>query len=114
MPYKDKEKQKTFQAAHYQANKTLCAERKRTTRKKYRDYGNGIKTNKPCADCGQSYHFSQMQFDHVKGDKIDGISVLVRCRNLQAIKDEIEKCELVCANCHALRTWNRLHITKPK
>jgi hypothetical protein len=48
-----------------------------------------------------------MDFDHVRGVKVTHISQLVQ-GNLQKIKDELEKCELVCSNCHRERTHQRI------
>jgi hypothetical protein len=48
-----------------------------------------------------------MQFDHVKGKKI-GISRAVNYGySINNIMKEISKCEIVCANCHAIRTFTR-------
>jgi hypothetical protein len=61
----------------------------------------------PCVDCGLYFHYSQMQFDHRPGeDKKREVSRLTGRRTIWA---EIAKCDLVCANCHALRTWKRQH-----
>lgn len=63
---------------------------------------------KPCMDCGGSFIAFAMDFDHVRGEKIADISyMVVRRRPLAVIKEEIAKCELVCATCHRIRTWNR-------
>jgi hypothetical protein len=49
-----------------------------------------------------------MQWDHLPGRlKLGNISTDFRGRSRQDILDEIAKCELVCANCHALRTAER-------
>jgi hypothetical protein len=49
-----------------------------------------------------------MDFDHVSGDKIDDICNLRRkTANWWKILEEIEKCDLVCANCHRARTHYR-------
>jgi hypothetical protein len=46
-----------------------------------------------------------MHFDHLDGDmKSAGISQL---RTIAMIDEEVKKCELVCANCHAERTHKR-------
>lgn len=67
------------------------------------------KESHPCTDCRGFFQACQMQFDHLPGhEKVANISKLVGKRSLDAIKEEIAKCELVCANCHALRTFNRL------
>lgn len=66
--------------------------------------------NAPCADCGQVFHFAAMQWDHLPGtEKINEVSNLVGNGRTRQFLAEIAKCELVCANCHAVRTYNRLH-----
>lgn len=64
----------------------------------------------PCCDCGQRYPAPVMEFDHVpeRGPKAFGIS---RARTgavtVEAARAELAKCDLVCANCHRLRTMQR-------
>jgi hypothetical protein len=58
----------------------------------------------PCKDCGKKYPFYVMDFDHVRGKKSFGIGSNVRCR-VGILLKEIEKCEVVCANCHRIRTY---------
>jgi hypothetical protein len=48
-----------------------------------------------------------MQFDHINDDKIAGVTAILRANGIKAALTEIAKCELVCANCHALRTQKR-------
>jgi len=60
----------------------------------------------PCTDCGKCYPPYVMQFDHVRGVKVRAVS-LMNDWALQRLMDEIAKCELVCANCHAERTDSR-------
>lgn len=60
----------------------------------------------PCMDCDVSYPYYVMQFDHVRGTKVAMVSRMVSQpskHNLTALVEEIHKCEVVCANCHALR-----------
>lgn len=62
----------------------------------------------PCADCGQRFHFSAMQWDHRPGtDKKFQLS-RAHHRPDEEIEAELAKCDLVCANCHAVRTWTRM------
>ncbi len=61
----------------------------------------------PCTDCRQKFKPWQMQFDHVRGKKVDAIAEIVRRGNIKQLKAELPKCELVCANCHADRTYKR-------
>lgn len=67
-----------------------------------------LKQGKPCTDCGVSFHPVAMQWDHIGTDKlIDVAAAVVKGWGKQKILAEIAKCELVCANCHAIRTWKR-------
>ena len=59
----------------------------------------------PCTDCGGNFHPEAMQFDHT-GEKFAGISDMLTY-GIDRILAEISKCELVCANCHAVRTFIR-------
>ena len=69
----------------------------------------GLKDLKPCADCGGTYASEVMQWDHLPGFvKTANVSDLVRRGNRARVLEEIAKCELVCANCHATRTVRRL------
>ena len=110
MPY-SKEKQREYAKAHYYANREAYLARSRTANAKRRDevtaYVRDLKSSTPCADCEVQYHFAVMQFDHL-GDKKADIAKVVRIWSLDQIKAEIAKCEIVCANCHQMRTWNRL------
>jgi hypothetical protein len=62
--------------------------------------------SKPCADCGVSYPPYVMDFDHREG-KSFSISQAWRMRSRGEVLSEIEKCDVVCANCHRERTYGR-------
>lgn len=81
----------------------------------------------PCRDCEKRYPYWVMDFDHVgeKGFAIRDLNVSRR-RTLEELLHEISRCELVCANCHRIRTfvrrfdrgdrglvaiWNRLNLS---
>ena len=60
----------------------------------------------PCMDCGQKFDPVCMDFDHVRGEKKWSIAVGIRrAKPWSEIEEEIDKCELVCSNCHRVRTW---------
>lgn len=63
----------------------------------------------PCVDCKNPFHPICMDFDHLDASlKIDGVSQLIhRGASLKKIEAEIKKCEVVCSNCHRLRTLAR-------
>ena len=66
---------------------------------------NKIKLERGCIDCGYKAHASALHFDHVDpATKKVEVSKL-RCGSVDALLAEIAKCEVRCANCHAVRTW---------
>lgn len=74
-----------------------------------RSWIQALKSN-PCIDCKISYHFSVMDLDHVRGEKLFNVgAVMGTAISDEAILEEIQKCDLVCANCHRLRTWRNNH-----
>lgn len=61
---------------------------------------------RPCADCGETFRAHQMDFDH--RDPTEKSFRLSSSRAMLAsevdLHREIEKCDIVCANCHRVRT----------
>jgi len=93
----------------------MDALRKRENRKaskekavqKAKEYRDEYFSTHPCIDCGESDPIV-LTFDHVRGEKRDNVSEMIGCGlGLETIKAEIEKCDVVCYNCHAIRTHER-------
>lgn len=69
---------------------------------------NAIKMERGCADCGYREHPVALEFDHLDGfTKVDNVSRMAGSASLERIMAEIAKCEVVCGNCHAIRTAER-------
>ncbi len=67
-----------------------------------------IKKERGCVDCGYNIHAVALQFDHVSGIKKASVSNLIRSDYAwKTILEEINKCEVRCANCHAVVTAHR-------
>lgn len=66
--------------------------------------------NKPCTDCGCVFPWYVMDFDHVRGEKRFGIAQMLQHQGIETILLEIAKCDVVCSNCHRIRTFNRTGI----
>lgn len=65
------------------------------------------KLNTGCADCGYDKHPAALHFDHLPGTvKLFDVARGVN-GNEEKLWTEIAKCEVVCANCHAVRTADR-------
>jgi hypothetical protein len=112
MPYKDPKSEKSIESArlarrkHYQNNKEQYIKRNKESLAKMREHLNLVKSV-PCMDCNQTYPPYVMDLDHrVREDKADFINVIMRRGSWKNFLDEIEKCDVVCSNCHRERTWN--------
>lgn len=70
--------------------------------------------DKPCMDCGVKYDPFIMHFDHRNPlTKTKSISQM-RTHSMARIQEEIAKCDVVCANCHGIRTCNGIKTGKIK
>jgi len=80
----------------------------RTWERKRAEWLLSLKRGRPCTDCGQVFPPQVMQWDHLPGTpKLGNISTDFRGRSRGEILEEIAKCELVCTNCHTIRTFQR-------
>lgn len=60
--------------------------------------------DKPCMDCGNKFPTCCMQFDHRDpAQKTHNVSRL-RSAAMATLMTEVAKCDVVCANCHFIRT----------
>lgn len=106
-----KEYQKTYQQQYYLDHRQERIDRA-ALNNKARKLSHRAKLvemkSDPCTDCGICYPHYVMQYDHIGDDKVAAIGEMVaRCNGWETILKEVAKCELVCANCHAVRTWAR-------
>jgi hypothetical protein len=63
----------------------------------------------PCIDCGETDPIV-LEFDH-RGDKIYSVSEM-RTQSLDSVKEEINKCDVRCANCHKKKTAKQFSYYK--
>jgi hypothetical protein len=107
-----KECQKKFRHDSYFKNRDYYLEKDKiptkTRRQERREFINNFKKNKPCHDCCKIYPHYIMDFDHLPKFKKE-IKIGARGKNHseERLLEEFNKCELVCANCHRERTWQR-------
>lgn len=72
-----------------------------------------IKLAQGCVDCGYNKHAIALQFDHVSDNKKGSVSNLIRSDYAwSTILEEINKCEIRCANCHAVVTARRKNANR--
>lgn len=106
--YLDKAEQLKKQAARYRKeNRNSMAKRVEKRRRENAEHVFELKSKSPCTDCGVVYPPYVMDFDHI-GPKKKNVSGMVNAAyRLDTLKKEIAQCEVVCANCHRIRTFKR-------
>lgn len=97
---------KDYRDKHYLDNKDYYVDRAKEWKEKERvRFYSWLKTQH-CLDCGNS-DFRVLDFDHINDDKSFNIAEKVGNVTLETLMIEINKCEIVCANCHRIRTAER-------
>lgn len=100
--------------AHYRANKAKIIQKVKAyaneNRIKIKAEIDRLKSM-PCVDCKSSFPPVCMDFDHRPGTvKLADISTLASKKSisLETVLNEVRKCDLVCSNCHRIRTFSRV------
>ena len=55
-----------------------------------------------CESCGYSAHPAALQFHHVNPTEKDYVWTKLRLRTWSSITTELDRCQLLCANCHSI------------
>jgi hypothetical protein len=104
-------RQKKYHLEHPEVSRR-AQERYAAKKTKVRDWLTKTYGGVPCMDCDGVFEWCAMDFDHRPGEgKEFGIGWI---SNLKATPErvaktqkEIAKCDLVCSNCHRVRTGDR-------
>lgn len=107
--FRNKEKWLKTRLAYKKANPERVKECQHRAAKKLYDFKRKIVTDfksKPCIDCKKSYPYYVMDLDHKNGKKLFNIGANLKSIKLEILLKELEKCEVVCSNCHRIRTHN--------
>tara|TARA_B100000282_G_C31344176_1_gene314799 strand:+ start:90 stop:443 length:354 start_codon:yes stop_codon:yes gene_type:complete len=101
MPFKDKEEERTYKREWARRNgKTL--KRNQVSAKRKKQMVIDAKSH-ACVICNKTYPHQCMDLHHIDPDtKISGIAELMRIASYKTLKEEIDKCAPLCANCHRL------------
>lgn len=117
MPHKDPERRKEYHSKYmkevwYPKNKEKHISYVRRNKRQITEFIEAYKQERSCMDCGflgKDFPYV-LDFDHLDGGiskKFTIGSWSQSVLSIEAIKKEIEKCELVCANCHRKRTFSK-------
>lgn len=114
---KCKECSAAYSREHYRANRDAYIGRAKLGNQELRRRKRELVAElrlRPCADCGQTFPPCCMEFDHRQGREItgrDSPEAIANMKNspvsLTRLIEEIRACDVICANCHAIRTHRR-------
>src|SRR5690349_8420205 len=100
--------QRAANVAYYQRNRSREIDRVKSRQAATLELLRSLRS-RPCADCHQRFAAPQMDFDHregtVKAFRLTSGGAMLRPK--ATILDEVAKCDVVCANCHRVRTQQR-------
>ena len=101
MARSSKEKNREYQAKWYAANRLLQQERTYARKKRLQEWLKNRKASLFCSDCGES-HPATLDFHHVNPEEkeINIGKVTTVGWSIGRIEKEIEKCVVLCSNCH--------------
>lgn len=110
------EQRKIYRATYKNKNPNKYTESHRASaraqrfrnRKRFRKFIDKIKLKFGCKICGYNEHPAALDFDHLKNKKYNIALMAVRVgRTMKRVKEEIRKCQILCANCHRVETQKR-------
>lgn len=94
------------QQRHYYRNKNEWAERINERKAELKAWVNETKTGTGCERCGED-HPACLDYHHIHGEKDRGVSKMAKDGvGKERIREEMEKCVVLCANCHRKEHWD--------
>lgn len=101
------ERSKSYYRENTSHHRDVITKRKKENRSINQNKLLDILKSSSCKDCGNS-DVRVLEFDHISDDKYRNVADLLgQGYGWEVIQKEINKCEIVCANCHRIRTIER-------
>lgn len=106
MPYKDpkvkKEKNKEYSRKHYEGNYAKRREEINARKRELKEKWVSFKCTLKCTKCGFD-HYAALDFHHEDpSQKEHSINQLISDGRFTKAYKEVEKCIVLCANCHRM------------
>ena len=116
MAYKDPKSEATINKRRRDSRKYYAGNVKRQLirnqlkKDQIRDYIHLYKEFRGCMDCGNKFPYYVLDLDH-RDPSIKEVtpSRLWKSNSWTKVNAELEKCDVVCANCHRVRTHEKNH-----
>lgn len=90
-----------------EGQKEKTRERTRGLRGQINKYISEHKEFMGCMDCKEKYPYYMLDLDHLRDKSFNLSNYRKYTLDIEIVKLEIDKCEVVCANCHRIRTYQR-------
>lgn len=90
-----------------EGQKEKTVQRTFESRKTIKHFIKWYKEDKGCADCGGKFDSHVLDFDHLYDKSFNLANFKTHTNSLERVKEEIAKCDVVCSNCHRVRTHKR-------
>jgi hypothetical protein len=101
----DNKKAREYYALNKEKQKKQINAAKKLRKKALSSWLRELKEASPCADCDKFFPWYVMDFDHLNNKVANVTDMISNVVTKQKLMEEIAKCELVCANCHRIRTF---------
>jgi hypothetical protein len=106
MPFKDIQKKNEYRREWYRNNSLTGKESVRKRKIKIKKWFYDYKSLLSCSICSES-HPAIIDFHH-KGNKREQVAQMAHYGySIESIKKEMEKCDILCANCHRKLHWKK-------
>jgi len=84
-----------------------CREAAKRSQKRNAKIIKDEKLKRGCKKCGYKAHHAALDFDYIDPkNKVRDIAKM-HTTNIKTLKEEIEKCQVLCANCHRIKTYEQ-------
>lgn len=108
--WRNKEIGNKYKLNHYYKNRDKYLKLRKKRYDEVKGFLRELKGLRGCTDC-EVKDWRVLEFDHVRGEKKFGFD-RAHDYHIDKVLEEIKKCEVVCANCHKIRTLNRMRNVK--
>lgn len=102
-------------ANYYKNNKQAFRKASKKSITRNQEYVYNFLLKNPCCKCGESEPMC-LDFDHIDPKSKDAniCSLIFNCVSLDKLQSEIDKCQVLCANCHRKKTAQEVGSFKYK
>jgi hypothetical protein len=93
--------------AAWEKRQVSCREAAKRSQKRNAKIIREEKLKRGCLKCGYRKHHAALDFDHIDpSTKVRDIAKM-HTTNTEALKQEIAKCQVLCANCHRIKSYEQ-------